>query len=71
MLEYGYVNGWRLFIAQIDDLFGEAEQINVPGTSFERPNWRRKLSRDLESLAGNPELSALAEGLQEARRLGD
>jgi len=56
-----------LFIAQIDDLFGEAEQVNLPGTSFERPNWRRKLSRDLESLAANPQISALAQGLEEAR----
>ena len=38
----------QLFLAQLDDLMGEADQINVPGTVDEYPNWRRKLSLDLD-----------------------
>jgi len=37
--------------AQIDDLTGEGEPVNVPTTSTEHPNWRRKLRMTLEELA--------------------
>ena len=43
---------WLLMI-QIDDLAGEAEQLNLPGTAFERANWRRRLAVDLETLFGD------------------
>lgn len=32
---------------QIDDLAGEVQAVNLPGTDRERPNWRRKLARSL------------------------
>lgn len=35
----------KILLVQVDDLMEEEEQINVPGTINERPNWRRKLSR--------------------------
>lgn len=38
----------QLFLTQIDDLLNETEQINVPGTTNSYPNWRRKLSRNIE-----------------------
>lgn len=38
----------RLLSVQMEDLTGEVEQPNLPGTTDEHPNWRRKLSRDLE-----------------------
>ena len=41
----------RLFLAQLDDLLGEVDQINVPGTVDTYPNWRRKLSLDVEAPA--------------------
>ena len=34
----------QILLVQIDDLMEEHEQINLPGTNEERPNWRRKLS---------------------------
>jgi 4-alpha-glucanotransferase len=38
----------QLFLAKPDDLLGEREQLNVPGTTFEAPNWRRKLSATVD-----------------------
>ncbi len=40
-----------LFLMQLEDLLGIEEQANLPGTTTEHPNWRRKLSVDLEKLA--------------------
>lgn len=41
----------RVLLAQLDDLLGEADQINVPGTVATYPNWRRRVSRDLAAPA--------------------
>jgi 4-alpha-glucanotransferase len=35
-----------LAMVQIDDLLGERNAVNLPGTDRERPNWRRRLARD-------------------------
>jgi 4-alpha-glucanotransferase len=40
----------KLLSVALEDALGEREQTNVPGTVDEHPNWRRKLSRELESL---------------------
>ncbi|MFO1128656.1 MAG: 4-alpha-glucanotransferase [Rhodospirillales bacterium] len=40
----------QILLVQIDDLMEEQEQINLPGTNEERPNWRRKLSQPVEAL---------------------
>ena len=37
----------QLFAAQLDDLFDEEMQLNLPGTVDAHPNWRRKLSAAL------------------------
>ncbi|GAC1617766.1 MAG: 4-alpha-glucanotransferase [Vulcanimicrobiaceae bacterium] len=50
----------RLVLIQLDDALGEFDQVNVPGTASEYPNWRRKSSLDLDGIAGNARLSALA-----------
>jgi (1->4)-alpha-D-glucan 1-alpha-D-glucosylmutase len=56
-----------LLMVQLDDLLGEADQVNLPGTVSERPNWRRKLSCELEELAAHSAVRALAEALRRAR----
>jgi len=40
----------------LDDLLGETEPQNVPGTTLERPNWRRRTRRSLEELEADAEL---------------
>lgn len=37
-------------LTQLDDLLCEGDQVNVPATSSEHPNWRRKYSALIESL---------------------
>jgi (1->4)-alpha-D-glucan 1-alpha-D-glucosylmutase len=39
----------RLALVQAEDMLGEAEQANLPGTLDGHPNWRRKLSLNLEA----------------------
>ena len=48
-----------LAIAQIDDLTGEVDPVNVPTTSDEHPNWRRRLSLTIEELAQHPRFQAV------------
>jgi 4-alpha-glucanotransferase len=44
-------SGSALVLPQLDDLLGEADQVNVPATSFENPNWRRRYQLALEEIA--------------------
>lgn len=51
----------RLVAIALGDILGEREQINIPGTIEQHPNWRRKLPADLEGLEGNEQLRRVAE----------
>ena len=46
----------RLFVVPAEDLTGALDQVNIPGTVDEHPNWRRKLAVDLRTL---PDRAAL------------
>ncbi len=59
-----------LAIAQIDDLTGEVDPVNVPTTSDEHPNWRRRLSLSIEELARHPRFQAVTAGFATERRTG-
>jgi 4-alpha-glucanotransferase len=58
----------RLFLAQLDDLLGEVDQINVPGTVDIYPNWRRKLSFEVEAPALADAIARLARVCREQGR---
>jgi (1->4)-alpha-D-glucan 1-alpha-D-glucosylmutase len=45
---------------QPEDVFGMIEQANLPGTTTEHPNWRRKLPVPLERMADDGRLHAVA-----------
>jgi 4-alpha-glucanotransferase len=49
-----------LAMVQIDDLSDEADPVNIPATSDEHPNWRRRLSMTLEELAARPRFNDIA-----------
>lgn len=49
----------RLAMLQLEDLAGAVDQINMPGTIDEHPNWRRKLPCTLAELFGDPKVASL------------
>jgi (1->4)-alpha-D-glucan 1-alpha-D-glucosylmutase len=57
----------RLLVAQIEDVLGVREQSNLPGTTEEHPNWKRKLPLELERMAADPRFVALTEALSRER----
>jgi 4-alpha-glucanotransferase len=54
-------------MAQIDDLTDEAEPVNVPTTSDQHANWRRRLSMTLDALAERPRFIDIADIFQAER----
>lgn len=56
-----------LMMVQMEDVLGQIEQANVPGTVHEQPNWRRRLDLPLEQWAEYPPLLELAACLNTAR----
>lgn len=58
----------RLVMVGLDDVLGEIDQVNIPGTMDEHPNWRRKLPLDLEDLDANEPLGAVAEAFAQSGR---
>ena len=56
-----------VMLVQADDLTGETEPLNVPGTDEERPNWRRRLSVDVNDI---PALVAAKSVIAAVKRRG-
>lgn len=60
----------RMLVASIEDMIGEREQPNLPGTVEEHPNWRRKLGRSIAEIAADPDARALAGIIRETASEG-
>jgi 4-alpha-glucanotransferase len=58
----------RLLAVSMEDALGSAEQVNLPGTVGEHPNWRRRLPVDLENFKDQDGLVKVAEVLRAAGR---
>jgi 4-alpha-glucanotransferase len=58
----------RLVAIALDDIAGALDQINIPGTFDEHPNWRRRLPISLEDLDGNENLNAVGDAFAEGGR---
>jgi 4-alpha-glucanotransferase len=56
-----------LTLIQIDDLSGELDPVNVPATTSEVPNWRRKQSVTLEEFACCAPFAAVARAMEKER----
>ena len=54
-------------LVQLEDVVGESEQANLPGTTDEHPNWRRRLSLDLDEIIDGTRLSQVAALATEGR----
>lgn len=56
-----------VLLVQAEDILGEEEQANLPGTVAEHPNWRRKLSLTLEDWATDARILETARALSAER----
>jgi 4-alpha-glucanotransferase len=58
----------ELVLINLEDLWGEELPQNVPGTSTERPNWRRKARLSIEEIRTNAEIRQLLRNLSRVYR---
>jgi len=56
------------FAVQLDDILLEKHQANVPGTTDEQPNWRRRAKLSLEELAIDPNAAMILNAINRARK---
>jgi (1->4)-alpha-D-glucan 1-alpha-D-glucosylmutase len=58
-----------LMTLQLEDVFGEAEQANLPATNDEQhPNWRRKVGVDLEDWASDGRFASVCAAIRDEGR---
>jgi 4-alpha-glucanotransferase len=67
-LEHLAASPARLVLVNLEDLWREPEPQNVPGTSTERPNWRRKARLSFEEFSEKPEVVETLRRVDELRR---
>ncbi|HEY9043027.1 MAG TPA: 4-alpha-glucanotransferase [Rheinheimera sp.] len=58
----------RLFAFQLEDLLQMSTPVNIPGTSTEYPNWRRKLIHNIEDILQRPEVLQMINNIRTARQ---
>lgn len=58
----------ELVILPLEDLIGLEEQPNLPGTTDEHPNWRRRLPASVPELLARPQIANRARRIGEARK---
>jgi 4-alpha-glucanotransferase len=57
----------EIVVMQLEDALQVVEQTNLPGTTAEHPNWRRRLEVPLERLGAEPRVVQLAREIQTTR----
>ncbi|MEM6531152.1 MAG: 4-alpha-glucanotransferase [Myxococcota bacterium] len=57
----------ELMAIQLEDVLGQLDQVNLPGTVDEHPNWKRKLPSTIEALFADSSRVDLFRRLSEAR----
>lgn len=55
-------------LVNLEDLWLEPRPQNIPGTSHERPNWRRRAARTLEDFRADPAIDALLTEIDRRRK---
>lgn len=58
----------RLLMVQLDDLCGERQQANLPGSTVGYPNWQKRLGRSLEGLMADREVREAMATIDRERR---
>lgn len=69
--EFLALSGSALALLQADDLFGEIEPLNVPGTDLEYPNWRRRLGHRIGDIGKTPLSRSILERVRNYRGGGE
>jgi len=58
----------KLMLMQLEDMLGQIDQVNLPGTTESQyPNWRRKLPLNIEEWRGDPRVQGFTETLRRER----
>jgi 4-alpha-glucanotransferase len=57
-----------LLMIQLDDLANELHQANVPGSTAEYPNWRRRIARPIEDLLNSADMQNHLAEIAQARQ---
>ena len=57
----------RLVLVNLEDLWSERRPQNVPGTTVESPNWRRRCARSLDEIFSHPDLAEVLQQLDSGR----
>lgn len=57
----------KLMLVQLEDVFGLADQPNLPGTSDQHPNWKHKLPLNFEEWEQYPRVAGMMETLRRER----
>src|SRR5690606_38485845 len=60
----------RLLMVQLEDLLDLLEQANLPGTSDEHPNWRRRLPCTIDALFRQPHAKRIVAAVNQERPRG-
>jgi 4-alpha-glucanotransferase len=55
-------------MVNLEDLWGETERQNMPGTTDEHPNWRRKAQLDMDQFTTQPDVLDTLRRVDELRR---
>jgi 4-alpha-glucanotransferase len=58
----------RLLVISMEDVLGIKDQVNLPGTTNEHPNWQRRLPVQLEDLKNQEGLTSVADIMKSAGR---
>lgn len=58
------------YAVQLDDLLLSENQPNVPGTTSEQPNWRRRAGLSIEALVSDPDVLIILDAIDAARPRG-
>ncbi|MEW5756982.1 MAG: 4-alpha-glucanotransferase [Pseudomonadota bacterium] len=57
----------KVLMVQLEDMLGVLDQINIPSTTIQHPNWQRKLPVNLEAYASDRRILSAAAALRQAR----
>jgi (1->4)-alpha-D-glucan 1-alpha-D-glucosylmutase len=53
----------QLIMVQMEDIAGQVDQVNVPGTNREHPNWRIRLRQNIDEILSDQNLNGFAKAL--------